>query len=133
MRYHTHHPLYEHQLAPVMHLMFFDGKDHFESAFCCRSHPCGHLNPLTQEIFRQSFEPSSPFLARAMKHLERLILAPRYLFFGGQALHQRGKIESLKRRPVLLTVNLVLKSVGLRDVRQQFPESAGVRHWSETI
>ena len=44
MRYDTHHPLYEHQLAPVVHFMFFDRKDHFETA---PGHPCSHLNPLT--------------------------------------------------------------------------------------
>src|SRR5208283_320970 len=101
MWHHTHHPLYQHQLAPVVHLMFLDRKDHFETALGCWSHPCTHLDSLAEEAVRKSLEPTSPFLARAAKHLKDLILGPRYLFFRHQALHQRWKVESLKRSPVL--------------------------------
>ncbi len=78
-------------------------------------------------------KPTSPFLARAAKHLKGLILAPRFLFFRHQALHQRWKVESLQRSPVLLAVNLVLKGVRQRNMCQQFTDSARVCGWPKTV
>jgi hypothetical protein len=32
VRHYAHHPLDEHQLAPMVHFMFFDRQNHFETA-----------------------------------------------------------------------------------------------------
>src|ERR1019366_7670825 len=81
-------------------------------------HPSTHLYLLAQETLRESLEPTSPLLARPAKHLKGPLLAPRFLFFRHQALHQRWKVEPLKRSPVLLAMNLVLKPVRHRNMRQ---------------
>ena len=45
------YPFDQHELATMVHFMFFHGEDHFEAAFIWRRHSCTHLNALGEKVF----------------------------------------------------------------------------------
>src|SRR6267154_417933 len=123
----------EHELATVVHFVFFHGKNHLEAALGGRGHARGHLHRLGEEIVGEPLQPSSPFLAGAAQHLDNLVLGAGFFFFRRQALHDRGEIESYYRRSAFGGVNLVLEVVRQRDMGQQLAGAAGIRGRSKGV
>src|ERR1700674_2620640 len=78
----------EHELSPVVHFVFFDGENHFEAAFGWRSRARGHLHLFGKKTVGESLNPSGPFLARATKQLQNLVLAAGFFFFRHETLHE---------------------------------------------
>jgi len=46
----------QHELAAMVHFVFFHGEDHFEAAFIGRRHSGAHLNALGEKIFGEPVE-----------------------------------------------------------------------------
>src|SRR5437016_457542 len=68
-----------------------------------------------------------------LQHLDSLVLGAAFFFLRRQALHDRGKIESYKRRSAFGGVNLVLEVVRQRDIGQQLAGATGIRGGSKVV
>src|SRR6266566_6617600 len=123
----------EHELAAVVHFVFFHGKNHLEAALGGRGHARGHLQRFGEENVGEPLQPSSPFLAGAAQHLDSLVLGAAFFFLRRQALHDRGEIESYKRRSAFGGVNLVLEVVRQGDMGQQLAGATGIRGGSKGV
>jgi len=133
VRHDSDHSLDQHELPSVVHLMFLDRKDHVEAA-SGRWRPCRrHRNLFCQKILRKSLDPAGPFFAGGSKQLKCLLLCPWHLLFRLEALHECWEVKTGKRSPALLSVNLVLKTVRHRNMRQQFADAARVECRPEAI
>ena len=63
--YDSQHPLDQHKLAPVMHFVLLDGKDHFKPALVGRGATLWHAHTFRQEFLREPFHPLGPLFSIA--------------------------------------------------------------------
>ena len=57
MRHDAQYPLHKHELAAMMHLVFFDANDHIETRSGRRLPAGRHGHHFTEKIFRKGFHP----------------------------------------------------------------------------
>src|SRR5689334_12798208 len=100
----------------MVHIVLFDGEDHFEAALGRRGHAGAPGDLLPEETIAQSIEPAGKFLTTASEQLDCLSFAALHFFIGDQLLHQRRKIESIKRGAALFGMNLILKCGSMRNM-----------------
>jgi len=129
----TDHSFDKHQLAPVMHFMFLHSENHFKTGFRCLWPARGVFDSFGEKFVGEAFEPAGPPFSRALEQFERLLLGARHFFVGPQTLHEGRKIEAHKRGPAFFTMNLILKSVCYRNVREQFAYASSFRSGPEHI
>src|SRR5579862_8241010 len=123
----------QHQLAAVMHFVFFDGEKQIEACARWRSPSLRHGYDFAEEIVVKPFEPLGPCLAILGQEFDHLRLRARRFFFRPHARHQRWKVESIEIEPPLLGVDFSLKRRSERDVRQQLSNAARLRHGPKIV
>ncbi len=110
VRHDSDYPFDQHELATMVHFVFFHGEDHFKAALVGRGHARAHVNAFGEKIFSEPVEKAGPFFARLSKHRNCFLFAARLFLFRHYALHERGKIEAFESGAAFFGLNLVLKT-----------------------
>jgi hypothetical protein len=94
VRHDAKHPLDQHQLAAVMHLVFLGAQQHLEAGFGRRRHAGGVADTLREKVVGLALQPLCPPLPFVAQKGDDLCLAARPLLLGHDAPHKLRKVES---------------------------------------
>src|SRR5262249_6010869 len=112
------HAFDQHELAAMMHFMFFDRSDHVEAVSRRWCSACRHGDDLAKKFFRNAANETRPLLAFLPEQFKDLGLRSWLCFLSHYLLHQSWKVEAFQRCPLIDGVNLITESRRQRDMGQ---------------
>jgi len=131
VRHHADHPLHQHELAAVMHLVLLRAQQHLEARFGWGAGHHGHA--LTQKIVGQRVKPAAKLIAGAREQRNHFSLRTLGLLIGAQRPDETHEVEAGERGELLVPVNLIRDFGDIGDVHQGFTDAASFRRGAKSV
>src|SRR5258706_4386157 len=127
VRHKAKHPLDQHQLCAVVHLMFLDPEDHLKACLARGRHTWRHRHALTEEVVRDAFEPAGEPVAFFSKQLDYLSFTARLFFHRHDFAEEGEEVESFERSTLFNSMDALGGAWGHGNMDEQLGNRAGFR------
>src|SRR5207249_11108071 len=133
VRNNADHAFDQHELAAMMHFVFFYRCDHVEAGSRRWCSACRHGEDLAKKFFGNASNETRPLFTLLPEQFKDLGFRSRLCFLSHYLLHQGWKVEAVQRCPLFDRVNLITESRRQRDMGQKFLDGTDIVGSSETV